>query len=399
MKNILLIIPYAGVGGIERLAFTFYKHFTNAGYNVKVVKIIKLETDLFNFGSDEFFLSQIDLSKMSSFKRMLFYLVAPFRLRKLILRENISDSISFGDMANVFSSLTFTDEFKIGSIHSLKSIELSNKNLLNKIFKISYNTSYKNLNKIVCISNAIKTDLINNCNFKDKEKLKVIYNPHDINEIVSKSKEIIPENEQHLFDNKTIVFLGRFSIQKAIWHLIKAFSVIETNNVNLIFIGDGDDAITKTLKDLVKKLYLNENVYFLGRKSNPYKYLVKADVLALSSYWEGTPNVIVEAIILNVPIVSSFCTDGIVEMMSVKTKEYLDGLIYTESGFITPTLFKGVMEIPKDDTIIEEEIKFSNALDFVLNSNKYKEIMIVNKIKLLEKYKLEVVSNLYLKNN
>jgi glycosyltransferase involved in cell wall biosynthesis len=398
MKKILLIIPYAGVGGIERLAFTLYNYYKKQGYEVKVLKIIKLESDLFNFENDELYLSDKDLCEMNLLKRFYFYLEACFSIRKIVINMGVTHSISFGDMANLFSSLSFTNEFKIGGIHALKSKEFSNENFLNRVFKWSYNTSYNNLNKVVCISKAIKTDLIENCDFTDKDKLKVIYNPHDIHEVLLKSKELISVDEQYIFDKKVIVFLGRFSIQKAIWHLIKAFSKIETNDVNLVFIGDGDEMMTQFLMSLVNKYDLNDNVFFLGRKSNPYKYLVKSDVLALSSYFEGTPNVIVEAIALNIPIVSSNCTAGIVEMMSIVPISVNEGLIYTESGIITPNLFKNTMVIPKDTSIIDEELMMAKALDIVLQSNAFKELLIKNRTILLEKYRLDVVSDLYLEN-
>ena len=53
-----------GVGGIERLAFTFYNYYKKIGYDVKVIKIIKQKSDLFNFGNDELYLSKKDLCEM-----------------------------------------------------------------------------------------------------------------------------------------------------------------------------------------------------------------------------------------------------------------------------------------------------------------------------------------------
>ena len=90
-------------------------------------------------------------------------------------------------MANIFSSLTFTKEFKIGSIHALKSVELKNVTFFNKITRLGYKTSYKNLNKLVCISKDIKEDLIKNCDYKFSN-MEVIYNPHDISLIQNLAK-------------------------------------------------------------------------------------------------------------------------------------------------------------------------------------------------------------------
>jgi glycosyltransferase involved in cell wall biosynthesis len=400
MKNILLIMPYGGVGGMERLAIYLHNHYKNQGYNVKVLKIIKLKTDIVNFGGDEYFLSDIDFTSMSFLSRLFFYLKAPLSIRRLINNNNVNFSIAFGDMANVFSSLSFTGEFKIASIHALKSVEFTSKNFLNIIFKLAFKSSYYFLDKVVCISEAIKKDLITNCDFSFPEKLKVIYNPHDINQMLSMSLEPIELNDElRLFEQDVILFLGRLSIQKSPWHLVKAFSQVvkNNNNLNLIFIGDGDDNVLKYLKILIEELNIKDKVFFLGRKSNPYQYLKKANVLALSSYYEGTPNVIVEAIANEVPIVTSNCTDGIIELMSNSQLDQIGQLLETESGIITPNFFKGSLSIPKNNELIEEEILFAKALDLVLSNKKYKEKLIENKEKLLKKFNIENIAEQYLK--
>jgi len=152
----------------------------------------------------------------------------------------------------------------------------------------------------------------------------VIYNPHNIKQIELLTQEVLDSpSEEALFSKKVVLFLGRLSLQKAPWHLIKAFSLLQNDedSIQLVFIGDGDQHMTDYLDQLIEKLQITKNVVFLGRKSNPYKYLKKATVLALSSYYEGTPNVIVEAIATETPIVSSNCTGGIVELMSVNQKK------------------------------------------------------------------------------
>lgn len=400
MKNILLIMPYGGVGGMERLAFYLHDHYKKRGYNVKVLKIIKLKTDIVNFEEDECFLSDIDFSSMSFLSRILFYFKAPFAIRQIIKQNSIDFSIAFGDMANVFSSLSFTREFKIASIHALKSVEFININILNKVFKLAFKSSYYFLDKVVCISEAIKKDLITNCDFNFPEKLKVIYNPHDIQKMLSMSFAPIESvDELKLFEKDVILFLGRLSIQKSPWHLVKAFSQVakKNRNLNLIFIGDGDENVLKYLKILIEELNIKDKVFFLGRKSNPYQYLKKATVLALSSYFEGTPNVIVEAIANEVPIVTSNCTDGIIELMSNTQLDLIGKLIETEGGIITPNFFKGTLSIPQNNDLIEEEVLFAKALELVLSNKKYKENLIDNKKKLLEKFNIESVAEQYLK--
>jgi glycosyltransferase involved in cell wall biosynthesis len=383
MKRILLIIPSGGVGGIERLAINFYHFYKEKGYFVKVLKVIKQPSDIVNFDEDELCLSDIDFIEMKKINRLLFYIKSPYNLRKIIKKYKFTDTLGFGDMPNIFSSLTFTKEYKIVSLHALKSVELSNNSFLSKLSRIAYKTSYRYLDKVVCISKAIKTDLI--------------YNPHNIKQIQDLAKIPLEEvSGKSLFEKKTILFLGRLTLQKAPWHLLKSFALLNNKEVNLLFVGDAVPEVQNYLDELIKEYDLSSNVFFLGRKSNPYQYLTKATVLALSSYYEGTPNVIVESIAVDVPIVSSNCTDGIIELMSFEKAEQKEDFIETESGIITPNFFKGKLFLPVTVDFLKEEQIFAKALELVLNDSSYKNSLIANKEKLLQKVDLESVAMKYL---
>lgn len=398
MKRILLIIPSGGVGGIERLASNFYNYYKSQGYEVKVVKIIKQQSDFINFSEDELFLSELDLGDMGKLSRILFYLKSPFIIRRIIKANKITHSIGFGDVANLFSSLTFTREMKMVSLHGLKSVEFKNNSLLNRLSKIAFKTLFALTDKVVCISEAIKEDLVKNFKFRFPNKLKVIYNPHDIEAIHDLSLQPLDSaKEEKIFEKKTILFIGRLTNQKAPWHLVKSFSLLkDRENVNLIFIGDGVEPVENYIKHLAQKLNISNNIYFLGRKANPYKYLKRANLLALTSYYEGTPNVIIEAIATAVPVVASNCTGGIQELMSCNQCEEKDGFIITESGLITPNFFKSDLDIPKSDHFTDEEHVFSKALELVLKDDSFKKSVITNKELLLQKYNIEVVANEYL---
>ncbi|MEK6153513.1 glycosyltransferase [Flavobacteriaceae bacterium 3-367] len=399
VKNILLIVPYGGVGGMERLVHNFYKHYKKQGNNLKVLKFIKLNNDLINFEEDELFLKPYDFGSMSRLERIMFYFKSPLRLRKIIKKHNVTHSIAFGDMANLFSSLTFTKEFKVGSIHALKSVELKNKTLFNKIVGIGYRTSYRHLDKLVCISKAIKEDLRKNCGYRFNN-MEIIYNPHNIEDIITQSNEpITDKSELEIFEKEVVLFLGRLSLQKSPWHLVKAFSILRKSHkdVNLVLMGDGDSRVLEHLKLLIAKLDLDKKVFLIGRRSNPYKYIKSSKLLALSSHYEGTPNVIVEAIAVGTPIVSSNCTDGILELMSLTHHNESQENIVTESGVVTPNLFDGQLGIPETDEILQRERDFADAMYSILRSNIFKVKLEQNRAELLSKFNLVKVASKYMR--
>lgn len=404
MKNILLIMPYGSVGGMERLAHTFYTYYKQKGYFVKAVKLICLKSDIIHFGEDELWLSTKDFGEMSPAKRLLFYTKAPLRLRKIIKKYNITHSISFGDMTNMFSSLTATSEFKVASIHALKSAEFQNKTPLNSIFKFGFRSTYKSFDKTVCISQAIAKDLVEECGYKF-DNLDVIYNPHPVDTIrqrANEDREVF--TKMKIPSGKAIVFVGRLSLQKSPWYLLNAFCLAKQKDpdLHLICIGDGEPRVREYIDRLIE--YRNiQDVHFLGRKSNPYPYIEQAGVLALSSFYEGTPNVIVEAIALQTPVVTTKCTEGILELMCVgsHTPEHHEYWIRTEAGLITPGVFNGELSIPSfiAKEFAAEEIALSKALLAVVSGQvDVKNTLNQHDTKLLAKFDLETVATDYLRN-
>lgn len=357
-------MPYGSVGGMEKLAYTFYMHYRQLGYQVKAVKIIGLPNDIIHFGEDEIVLSHQDFADYSSLQRLFFYAKVPLMLRKIIKQYKIDYTISFGDMANCFSALTFTKEFKIASLHAVKSIEFQNLSGINRFFKWSMDHTYQHFRKVVCISQAIKDDLVSHCGYQ-YANLEVIYNPHDINYITEQAeKDVMTPEEEQLFQGKTILFLGRLGLQKAPWHLVNAFKIAEEelNAFKLVFVGDGTPEVEQLLKKQVNDLGLEERVVFLGRKSNPYPYLKKATLLALCSYYEGTPNVIAEAIILDTPVVSTNSTAGVGEMMIYDSTTEENQLVTTAAGIITPNMLDAEVAMPQNLDFIDGESIFAEAL-------------------------------------
>ena len=85
-------------------------------------------------------------------------------------------------------------------------------------------------------------------------------------------------------------------------------SNIHPSGDQLIIIGKGSEEFK--LKKFVIENDLGEKIKFLGYKKNPFKYLKQADILILTSIFEGSPNVLLEAITLKKFVISSDCPTG-----------------------------------------------------------------------------------------
>ena len=141
-------------------------------------------------------------------------------------------------------------------------------------------------------------------NFNTKQTL--IYNPHNIEKIKQLSNEKVNDFE---FDKDKIylISIGRLVKIKRNKDLLKVLQFLP-ENIEAIFLGDGEEK--EYLSDLSKKLNIEKRVHFLGKVKNPYKYIKRSHILVHTSETEGLPNVLVEALICEIPVISSDCIAG-----------------------------------------------------------------------------------------
>lgn len=112
-----------------------------------------------------------------------------------------------------------------------------------------------------------------------------------------------------------VVACGRLSEQKGFCDLLTAFRIVgDELDAKLEVLGTGP--LLETLENQAKQLGLTEKVSFIGFQENPLAHFKDADLFVLSSWWEGFGNVIVEAMSVGTPVVSTECPYGPGEIIS-----------------------------------------------------------------------------------
>ena len=111
-----------------------------------------------------------------------------------------------------------------------------------------------------------------------------------------------------------LVHVGRFTYAKDHDTLLNAFARLRRQRpATLVLVGDGEEAAR--VRARCTDLGVDNDVVFTGFTRNPYKYLARATVSVLTSRFEGLPNVLIESLALGVPIVSTACQHGPLEIL------------------------------------------------------------------------------------
>ena len=162
--------------------------------------------------------------------------------------------------------------------------------------------AYSVYDKIVCVSKTVHNSF---CElFGMENHLTTIYNPIDIDDICHKasSKTERKDNAIHL------ISVGRLTQQKGYDRLLKVVKRLHDNGlpIQLKILGDGEGR--DSLDEYVQNNAMKSYVFLPGFTDNPYSQLKNADIFVCSSRAEGFSLVIAEAMVIGVPVVSTYCS-------------------------------------------------------------------------------------------
>jgi glycosyltransferase involved in cell wall biosynthesis len=175
-------------------------------------------------------------------------------------------------------------------------------------WRTSMRATYRHVDRLVCVSDGVAEDVLAIADL-DSRSVRVVRNPV----ITPQLHELAAQPISHPWfapdQPPVIVAAGRLTEQKDFSTLLRAFARLrEARVARLVVLGEG--AQRPALEKLSAALKVDADVDFPGFVANPYPFMAQAAAFVLSSRWEGSPNVLTEALALGTPAVATDCPSG-----------------------------------------------------------------------------------------
>lgn len=310
-KKVALIGDCLSGGGAEKVLSLLSFYFENQGLEVHYC--IFRNSISYDFAGTLLNLGEINPNSKSIFRKWHRF----FAFRKFIKQTEFDLIIDFRLKSNFFFELIVTQW--IYPKHTVFSIRsgILNYYLPNSLFLTTI--IYKN-SRFAVVSEAIKAVVLEK---KLKHNPICIYNPIDFELVETKKNDVIEPIDNY------VLAVGRMNEVKQFDELIVAYSKsnLPAGNCKLVVIGEGKEQSKYT--ELVAQLGLTDLVLFLGSVSNPFPYYKAAIFTLLCSKNEGFPNVLLESLAVETPVISFDCFSGPSEIIQNKC----NGLLVENQNF------------------------------------------------------------------
>jgi len=338
--KILFVISSLTSGGAQRVLITLSNYWIEKGWDITILSILS-DDKSFYIINPNIKVIYLDKKYNNNILNILWYL---YGIRKTIKSNNPMIVIPFISSINIFTL--------ISSIGLKKTILISERNsfdsLTSKVWRSLRRIFYPLSDGLVVLS---KYDYSKYTYVKSK---KIIFNPLNIDTILESKFQM---------KERVIIAVGSLTEQKGFDRLIKLLTRIDLTGWKVLIIGEGSKR--KELTELIQEFKLEDKIFLVGRKSNIYDYYKRASIFVLSSYWEGFPNVLLEAMAHGCSCIAFDCKTGPSEII----EDGINGYLVEDNN---SKLFRDrLVELMNNKDI--REVFFTNSL-------KTRDIFHINKI-------------------
>lgn len=299
----MYVIATMGIGGAEKQLVEIVKRLDKDKYDAMVCCLTR-------GGPFEDELKQEGIRYSILWKRFKFDFSVIFKLVRLLRIEKVDILHTYMFTSNSFGRVA-------GAVARVPKIVVSERCV--DIWKNKFHFLIDRIllhwtDKVICVSNGVRKFYVDKIDISD-EKAVTIYNGLAIEHCHTNAD--ITKKYGLCSGNRIIGTIGRLTLQKGLKYLIHsaAIALRQTPQIKLFIIGDGPEK--KNLVKLVNNLGISERVIFTGFQKDVMPFLKVMEIFVLPSLFEGLPNVVLEAmafekpvVAINIPGVDEVVTDG-----------------------------------------------------------------------------------------
>lgn len=310
--KLLFLIESLSGGGAEKVLSVLLKHIDKTKFDITLCMVVDTGihaeevkryvkcTSILGNPQKKNFISKI-LYKIQYL--FIYKILSAQLLYNLFIPKGNDIEVAFieGFCTKLLSYSTNKDAKKIAWVH----IDLEKFPWINNIYKNfeQEKTSYLKYDQIVGVSNTVVSSVKKRYHLNN---VITLYNPIENFDIIQKANVSItlPSTNHSI----RMVTVGRFVPQKAYDRLLRVINRLYENgySIELWILGDGEQR--PMLEEYIHTHFLNKIVTLWGFQKNPYPYLKHSDIFVCSSVSEGYSTAVTEALILELPVITTACS-------------------------------------------------------------------------------------------
>lgn len=294
-RKVFFVLSSLASGGSERVFWNLAQGFDKHRFDVTIV-MLDASVNCFSMDLDQ--VKFIDLKTKRASRSF-------FSLYSVLKKEQPYAVFSTTDHINILVSLV--GRFLKIPVLVARASNIPHQQRLYEGFKSKFyerftGMSYRGYKHIVCQSEEMKDSLIRTYDV-NPNLITVIGNP-----VLQTSKVKLLKAQSRVYK---LLVVARFALEKGLDRLIDILAGLPENyQLSLVGIGVLKNQIAQKVVDLG----LTSRVQFYGQINNIQEVMLEHDLMVLSSYTEGFPNVVLEALNIGLPVVT-FKVSGIPELI------------------------------------------------------------------------------------
>ncbi|WP_321150940.1 glycosyltransferase, partial [Aeromonas jandaei] len=292
MKTVLIYLPNLNCGGAESVTVRLANYLAGSGHSVKLI------TSIGGGPLEDILDSRIEYLCLGLSNQWQTILKMPSVIKRVkpdIIFTTMKESCFIMIVSNY---IAFSHAKMIIREANTVSLQLKEeKKFSQRIKNYLIATSYRFADKIIALSDEIKSDLVSS--FHLSKEIDVIPNPIGFDKM--EKAVMSPLRHEALYDNNILklVTVARFYPQKNHLFMVNALAnyIKKHPNVKWFLVGDGP--LKNEIQERIELLGISKHVVFLGFQQNPLAIVNACDVFVLPSLYEGFSNALLEAAALN----------------------------------------------------------------------------------------------------